>query len=108
MTTLTQLLTAELRWCQKHRGRANQRVITLPKGLSLVLYVDEEGANHILARRLAPQWPSENEVQTVLRHWPQQPTPQVQVRLAFWKTYNCLYFSWKPVTPPFGGRGGIQ
>lgn len=120
MSNLTELISTTLRWCQRHPGRNHQRLLTLPGGLSLMLYVDAEGLNHVKARRLAPSRPSEMELNTLMRHWPQQPAPLMpwatksgphldveegsEQMVGGGASYNCLYFQWKPETPqPFAG-----
>ena len=90
-----------------------------------MLMVDSSGANHLLAGRLPPSVPSEGEIQTVLRAWPQQPVPILPWEMTDDQRegslfplldvhrgpktmkhmkYNSLSFQWRPVTPqPFAG-----
>jgi hypothetical protein len=104
MPGLEQSLKAELTKALAHRGYAGRRLLPLPKGLSIDLYVAEDGTYHVRLRRLAPKWPSESEVTTVLRMWPVESRP----RMSDWPTskggqwtdpktgseYNCLSMAW--------------
>lgn len=114
--TLTQVLTANLMWCQRNRPQPIivSYVPGLPKGLSLKLYVDVEGINHVMARRLVSAWPAESEISALMRAWPQQPAPPLpwnepvasghalEVHRRTHAGYNCVYFQWKPLVPVFG------
>lgn len=87
------------------RHRDQVQTMALQGGLDVWLYVDQGGTSHLLLRRRVPAWPSESEILTVLRLWPQPGTPPLaeqDVRRRQEKQYNSVSMAWKPATPqPF-------
>ena len=85
------------------KNRDQTQKLTLSHGLDIWLYVDAHGTNHLQLRRRAV-WPSDQEVEAVLRLWPQPGTPKFQdleVKRAA-AAYRCLSLTWKPGRPEMG------
>ena len=95
---LTDALTKAL------RQRDQVQTLVLSGGLDIWLYVDQAGANHLQLRRRTA-WPSDDEIETVLRLWPQPGTPklaQLEVKRVA-ALFNCVSLVWKPARPEMGG-----
>lgn len=60
-----------LRFCDAHPGQERRQTWRLTSGLTIVLYVDADGARHVLLSRENQAGPSDQEAKTVLEHWPE-------------------------------------
>lgn len=100
--SLKQQLTDALTKALKTRSQV--QTLVLKGGLDIWLYVDAAGDNHLQLRRRTPVWPSDQEVETVLRLWPQPGTPKLadlEVNKAA-AAFNCVSLKWKPSRPEMG------
>ncbi len=97
---LRQLLATHLRLAQL-RANAHQ-AFTLGRGLTVTVYVDGRGRNHLKLSRLGV-YPSASEWATVLRAWP-QPVPEgVKPNQYPDGEHRCLAAVWEvPRVDPFG------
>lgn len=78
MSSLTKGLAVRLRFCLGHRGGRNKREWPLRSGLTIALYVDDKGLRHVLLTRESEPGPSALEARTVIEHWPEPVTDDVE------------------------------